>query len=248
MNHQTIQDFLASKSLSINSQKAYTYDLQQFLERVSLPLTEEKLALYQQSLATATAAVRKRKLSAVNQFLAHGYEQGALPHFYRLRDDSPLPKPSPKPILLDLSGLYAPSAHALGQLAALLILTFGLTPSQLLGIRVSQVDREFQILTLTWEGQMRVLELPDKLMPYLLPFLGQEERLYLFGKGDQAHSRQWLYEQMRLFLQTTGQPHLSAQSLRDQYLLQAVADGVPIHDLAKKIGLKTTRTLERYYQ
>ena len=64
-----ITRFIASKQLSESSKKAYYYDLQQFVEVVSGKITPEKLSLYEHSLADLKVSAKKRKLSAVNQFL-----------------------------------------------------------------------------------------------------------------------------------------------------------------------------------
>ncbi|HGK7849926.1 TPA: site-specific tyrosine recombinase XerD, partial [Streptococcus pyogenes] len=46
-----IEPFIASKALSQNSQKAYRYDLQQFCQLVGERVNQDKLLLYQNSIA-----------------------------------------------------------------------------------------------------------------------------------------------------------------------------------------------------
>lgn len=64
-----IQDFIDSKPLSENTKNAYFYDLQQFVEAIDGKVSKEKLALYEHSLSPLKASAKKRKISAVNQFL-----------------------------------------------------------------------------------------------------------------------------------------------------------------------------------
>ncbi|ENV4715658.1 TPA: site-specific integrase, partial [Streptococcus pyogenes] len=64
-----IEPFIASKALSQNSQKAYRYDLQQFCQLVGERVNQDKLLLYQNSIANLSLSAKKRKLSTANQFL-----------------------------------------------------------------------------------------------------------------------------------------------------------------------------------
>ena len=64
-----IRPFLNQKNISENSKIAYSYDLEQFIEEVHGRITETNLRIYQASIKDFKAAVQKRKLSAVNQFL-----------------------------------------------------------------------------------------------------------------------------------------------------------------------------------
>lgn len=79
-----IQDFIDSKPLSENTKNAYFYDLQQFVEAIDGKVSKEKLALYEHSLSLLKASAKKRKISAVNQFLYFLYETDRLDHFYKL--------------------------------------------------------------------------------------------------------------------------------------------------------------------
>ena len=61
-----ISKFLASKSLTLNSQKSYLYDLQQFAEIIGEEVTPNKMKLYEQSLAELKVTVKKRKNRTAN--------------------------------------------------------------------------------------------------------------------------------------------------------------------------------------
>ena len=85
-----IQEFIDSKSLSENSRNAYFYDLQQFVEAVDGKVSKEKLALYEHSLASLKTSAKKRKISAVNQFLYFLYDTERLDRFYKLSNKEKL--------------------------------------------------------------------------------------------------------------------------------------------------------------
>ena len=48
------------------------------------------------------------------------------------------------------------------------------------------------------------------------------------------------------FLIEKNQATLSAQSLREQYILRQREKGVEIYEIARNLGLKTMMTLEKY--
>ncbi len=53
-----IEPFIASKALSQNSQKAYRYDLQQFCQLVGERVNQDKLLLYQNSIANLSLSAK----------------------------------------------------------------------------------------------------------------------------------------------------------------------------------------------
>lgn len=66
-----------------------------------------------------------------------------------------------------------------GQLISLLILELGLTPSEVAGIEVANLDLNFQMLTLKTKKGVRVLPLSQILIPFLeQQLIGKE--VYLF--------------------------------------------------------------------
>ena len=94
-----IQDFIDSKPLSENTKNAYFFYLQQFVEAIDGKVSKEKLALYEHSLSLLKASAKKRKISAVNQFLYFLYETDRLDHFYKLSNKE---KITTKPVELAL--------------------------------------------------------------------------------------------------------------------------------------------------
>lgn len=240
-----IADFLAGKKqVSANTIKSYSYDLNQFCQLVDNQLSPTGLQLYEAWLQGLKPSAQKRKLSAVNQFLLYLYEEGAVPDFYRLTLTVRLDREAANSECLDLSPLWQETDQKEGQLLALLISQLGLTPSEILAIQQTDVDLTFEVVRIRKGHQVRILSLPKPLLPYLESSAGQ---VYLFDHGGQAYSRQWLGQTLKAYLTSLGLGGLSPKSLRDQYLLNQVASGLSIWDLAKQLGLKTTATLEKYY-
>lgn len=239
-----IADFLASKALSINSQKAYGYDLEQFCQLVDEPLTKAGILAYEAYLQTLKPAVSQRKQSAANQFLYFLYEMDVLDRYYKIKWTKPRKQIQAKPAaVLDLSVLWEPTEQVQGQLLALLIWQLGLTPSEILVLESSQVNLAFRVLTVTRQADKRVLELPEDLLPYLADQLGG---VYLFDKKGKPYTRQWAFNQLKAYLTSLGLGELTAKSLRDQYILNQRQAGLSKGEVAKKLGLKQSQTLEQY--
>ncbi len=79
---QAIESFIKSKKISLNSQKSYTYDLQQFLTVTKGEISQQSLLdLYQQFLLDLKPPAQKRKVSTINQFLYFLYESGHMDRF-----------------------------------------------------------------------------------------------------------------------------------------------------------------------
>ena len=238
-----IRPFLNQKNISENSKIAYSYDLEQFIEEVHGRITETNLRIYQASIKDFKAAVQKRKLSAVNQFLYFLYQQQLIAEFHRLV----LPKVSiskeQENELLDLSAFWQESSVPRGRLMALLILEMGLLPSEILQVRVADVNLDFQVLKIEKAGQKRVIKIPESLTGELEDYL---TGTYLFEKNGKSYSRQWGFRQLESFLIEQGQASLSAQSLREQFILRQREKGIGLYDIAQDLGLKTMITLEKY--
>ena len=238
-----IRPFLNQKNISENSKIAYSYDLEQFIEEVHGRITETNLRIYQASIKDFKAAVQKRKLSAVNQFLYFLYKQQLIEEFHRLV----LPKVSvskeQENELLDLSAFWQESSVPRGRLMALLILEMGLLPSEILQVRVADVNLDFQVLKIEKAGQKRVIKIPESLTGELEDYL---TGTYLFEKNGKSYSRQWGFRQLEAFLIEQGQASLSAQSLREQFILRQREKGIGLYDIAQDLGLKTMITLEKY--
>ena len=239
-----ISIFLDSKQgLSSNSKQSYRYDLEQFLELVDQKITETSLKIYQAQLSELKISAQKRKISACNQFLYFLYQKGKIGTFYRLELPKQAEKKQVKSELLDLSSFWQESTYPEGRLIALLIVELGLLPSEILAIKTSDVNLDFQVLRINKASQQRILSLPTKLLAELEPLMGQT---YLFEKTGKPYSRQWAFRQLESFVTEKGFPDLSAQALREQFILRQVENKVDLYEIAKKLGLKTVMTLEKY--
>ncbi|MGT2948437.1 site-specific tyrosine recombinase XerD [Streptococcus devriesei] len=241
-----IPEFIASKSLSSNSQKSYFYDLQQFAEITKGKVNPNKLKLYEQSLADLKVSAKKRKISAVNQFLFFLYEHEKLDHFYKIKNKEKLPLVRPAYQEIDLSVLYEKTADHTGQLIAMLIVELGLSPSDIARLKWDNIALDFQVMTVMSGQSMRVLELSDRLLSYLPE--KEEGAVYLFDNKGETYSRQWLFNKLSHYLATVGLKEMTAQKLREQYIIKAKNKGVSMMDLAKHLGLKSPVTLEKYFK
>ena len=239
-----ISIFLDSKQgLSPNSKQSYKYDLEQFLELVDQKITETSLKIYQAQLSELKISAQKRKISACNQFLFFLYQKGKIDTFYRLELPKQAEKKQVKSELLDLSFFWQESTYPEGRLIALLIVELGLLPSEILAIKISDVNLDFQVLRINKASQQRILSLPTKLLAELEPLM---EQTYLFERAGKSYSRQWAFRQLEVFLKEKGFADLSAQGLREQFILRQIEEKVDLNEIAKKLGLKTVLTLEKY--
>lgn len=240
-----ISSFLEEKKLAENSRLAYLYDLQQFAEVCQDQISDTKLAIYQIFLQDVKASVQKRKLSAINQFLYFLYEKGHVERFYKLKINQQLP--STHKLRLepaeDLSSLWQDSIYSQGQLIALLVANLGLTYSELARIRQESINLAFQMLTLENKKGKRVIPLPKELLPYLEV---QPTGIYLFDKKGQPYSRQWFFNRLSEFVASIGHKEWTAQKLRDQYILAELARDKSVDELAKRLGLSSRMSLEKY--
>ena len=239
-----ISAFLEEKQgLSVNSKQSYKYDLEQFLDLVGERISETSLKIYQAQLSNFKISAQKRKVSACNQFLYFLYQKGEIGTFYRLELPKQAEKKQVQSELLDLSSFWQESAYPEGRLLALLIVELGLLPSEILALKTSDVNLDFQVLRINKASQQRILSLPTNLLGELEPLMGQT---YLFEKAGKPYSRQWAFRQLEAFLKERGFPELSAQGLREQFILRQIEEKVDLYEIAKKLGLKTVMTLEKY--
>ena len=239
-----ISVFLEEKQgLSINSKQSYKYDLEQFLDLVGERISETSLKIYQAQLSNFKISAQKRKVSACNQFLYFLYQKGEIGTFYRLELPKQAEKRQVQSELLDLSSFWQESAYPEGRLLALLIVELGLLPSEILALKTSDVNLDFQVLRIKKASQQRILSLPTNLLAELEPLMGQT---YLFEKAGKPYSRQWAFRQLEAFLKEKGFSDLSAQGLREQFILRQIEEKVDLYEIAKKLGLKTVMTLEKY--
>ena len=239
-----ISAFLEEKQgLSVNSKQSYKYDLEQFLDLIGERISETSLKIYQAQLSNFKISAQKRKVSACNQFLYFLYQKGEIGTFYRLELPKQAEKKQVKSELLDLSSFWQESAYPEGRLLALLIVELGLLPSEILALKTSDVNLDFQVLRINKASQQRILSLPTNLLAELEPLMGQT---YLFEKAGKPYSRQWAFRQLEAFLKEKGFSDLSAQGLREQFILRQIEEKVDLYEIAKKLGLKTVMTLEKY--
>ncbi|SNJ55956.1 site-specific tyrosine recombinase XerD [Streptococcus pneumoniae] len=239
-----ISAFLEEKQgLSVNSKQSYKYDLEQFLDMVGERISETSLKISQAQLANLKISAQKRKISACNQFLYFLYQKGEVDSFYRLELAKQAEKKTEKPEILYLDSFWQESDHPEGRLLALLILEMGLLPSEILAIKVADINLDFQVLRISKASQQRIVTIPTALLSELEPLMGQT---YLFERGEKPYSRQWAFRQLESFVKEKGFPSLSAQVLREQFILRQIENKVDLYEIAKKLGLKTVLTLEKY--
>lgn len=239
-----ISAFLEEKQgLSVNSKQSYKYDLEQFFDLIGERISETSLKIYQAQLSNFKISAQKRKVSACNQFLYFLYQKGEIGTFYRLELPKQAEKKQVQSELLDLSSFWQESAYPEGRLLALLIVELGLLPSEILALKTSDVNLDFQVLRINKASQQRILSLPTNLLAELEPLMGQT---YLFEKSGKPYSRQWAFRQLEAFLKEKGFSDLSAQKLREQFILRQIEEKVDLYEIAKKLGLKTVITLEKY--
>lgn len=239
-----ISAFLEEKQgLSVNSKQSYKYDLEQFLDLIGERISETSLKIYQAQLSQFKISAQKRKVSACNQFLYFLYQKGEIGTFYRLELPKQAEKKQVQSELLDFSSFWQESAYPEGRLLALLIVELGLLPSEILALKTSDVNLDFQVLRINKASQQRILSLPTNLLAELESLMGQT---YLFEKAGKPYSRQWAFRQLEAFLKEKGFSDLSAQGLREQFILRQIEEKVDLYEIAKKLGLKTVMTLEKY--
>lgn len=199
-----ISAFLEEKQgLSVNSKQSYKYDLEQFLDMVGERISETSLKIYQAQLANLKISAQKRKISACNQFLYFLYQKGEVDSFYRLELAKQAEKKTEKPEILYLDSFWQESDHPEGRLLALLILEMGLLPSEILAIKVADINLDFQVLRISKASQQRIVTIPTALLSELEPLMGQT---YLFERGEKPYSRQWAFRQLESFVKEKGFP------------------------------------------
>lgn len=170
-----ISAFLEEKQgLSVNSKQSYKYDLEQFLDMVGERISETSLKIYQAQLANLKISAQKRKISACNQFLYFLYQKGEVDSFYRLELAKQAEKKTEKPEILYLDSFWQESDHPEGRLLALLILEMGLLPSEILAIKVADINLDFQVLRISKASQQRIVTIPTALLSELEPLDGAD--------------------------------------------------------------------------
>ena len=229
--------------MSANSKQSYKYDLEQFLDIVGERIFETSLKIYQAQLTNLKISAQKRKISACNQFLYFLYQTGGVDSFYRLELAKQAEKKTAKPELLDLDSFWQESDYSEGRLLALLILEMGLLPSEILALKVADINLDFQVLRIKKASQQRIVTIPTTLLSELEPLMGQT---YLFERGGKSYSRQWAFRQLESFVKEKGFPALSAQSLAGTVHSKTGRKEGRFVRNCKKIRIKNSPDLRKY--
>ena len=240
--HDFTHDYIIIPKTTDNS--AYAYDLRQFATAISGQIDQTSLKLYENQLKEWKPSVQKRKRSAVNQFLLYLYQKGELEKFFKLSETAPLPSQEGELESFDLSSLYE-GQEGFGKLACLLILELGLLPSEILELDWADIDLNFGVVTVTKATTKRVLRLEVDVKQYLLAIKDANSQGLLLGK---VYTRQWLYKQIQTYVSDCGLSNVTAQVLRQQYILRQIEKGMGAFELARLLGLKSPVTLEKYYK
>lgn len=135
-------------------------------------ISETSLKIYQAQLANLKISAQKRKISACNQFLYFLYQKERWTA-YRLELAKQAEKKTEKPEILYLDSFWQESDHPEGRLLALLILEMGLLPSEILAIKVADINLDFQVLRISKASQQRIVTIPTALLSELEPLMGQ---------------------------------------------------------------------------
>ncbi len=240
LNEKKIKAFINTRQqLSENTKLAYFYDLRAFIKFVDgKPLTQTILNLFQLELRTLAPASQHRKVSTINLFLKYLYQSGDITQYYELESISPLAHrqtshTEDRGRLIDITPYYH-QVQKPGDLLVLLILEFGLKPSEIQTLKWADFNWDFKILTVAGNGIKRILPIRERFSRLARPIKNGDE---LFTK-----SRQFLHYELK---KTTS---LSSASLREQYILQRVAEKMSIYKLAESLGLKSIQTLDKYYR
>ena len=198
-------------------------------------MTPTNLRIYQASIKDFKPAVQNEKLSAVNQFYIICIKNALFLNtivWYCLKIQ---PAKTHDRELLDLTHFWEESTNPQGRLMALLILEMGLLPSEILRVKVEDIQLDFHVIRVGKDGQKRVLKVPEPLLDELQLFL---DGIYLFDNKGKCYSRQWGFRQLEAFLIEKGNQDLSAQSIREQYILKQRELGVDLFSIARELGLK----------
>lgn len=239
-----ITEFLSTKTVSDSSKQAYAYDLKQFANLISGQIDATSLKVYENQLKDWKPSVQKRKRSAVNQFLRYLYQKGDLSEFLTLSEIARVSTQEEELERLELLALYE-GQEGPGKLACLFILELGLLPSEFLELDWADIDLAFGIVTVAKGSTKRVLRLDGALKQSLLMIQNENSQGLLLGN---PFTRQWLYKQIQTYVTACGLPGVTAQILRQQFILRQIEKGTGAFELARLLGLKSPVTLEKYYK
>ena len=109
----------------------------------------------------------------------------------------------------------------------------------------SDIDLDFGVVTVAKGSTKRVLRLEADVKQYLLAIKDVNSQGLLLGK---VYTRQWLYKQIQTYVSDCGLSNVTAQVLRQQFILRQIEKGTGAFELARLLGLKSPVTLEKYYK
>ena len=225
-----ITEFLSTKTISDSSKQAYAYDLKQFAMSLVGQIDATSLKVYENQL-------KDWKPSYL-------YHKGDLSEFLTLSEIARVSTQEEELERLELLALYE-GQEGPGKLACLFILELGLLPSEFLELDWADIDLAFGIVTVAKGSTKRVLRLDGALKQSLLMIKNENSQGLLLGK---PFTRQWLYKQIQNYVTACGLPELTAQILRQQFILRQIEKGTGAFELAYLLGLKSPVTLEKYYK
>lgn len=241
-----IESFLETKKLSNNTKAAYISDLQQLACSLGDTVDDLGLKLYRDSLTSLSVTAQRRKLSAINQFLFFLYQEGHIDRYYRL-DLPPLKsqeEPSaPDQELLAKDLFQTTTQYSQGQLLVALILETGLLPTEIIQLKKSDLEPVLGLLQVGQSGKRRVLEVSQPLIQALVQ---EGQGGYLFEHQGKPYTRQWVFLQIKAFLEEQGLMQHSPQSLREQYIFKELKAGVDLLTIADNLGLRSLHSIEKY--
>ena len=220
------------------------YDLKQFANLISGQIDATSLKVYENQLKDWKPSVQKRKRSAVNQFLRYLYQKGDLSEFLTLSEIARVSTQEEELERLELLALYE-GQEGPGKLACLFILELGLLPSEILELKWEDIDLDFGVVTVAKGSTKRVLRLDGALKELLFRIRNDNSQGLILSK---AFTRQWLYKQIQSYVGGCGLSGVTAQVLRQQYILRQIEKGTGAFELARLLGLKSPVTLEKYYK
>ena len=108
-------------------------------------------------------------------------------------------------------------------------------PSEILQVKVEDIQLDFHVIRVGKDGQKQVLKVPEPLLDELQLFL---DGVYLFDNKGKSYSRRVGVPTVRSLLDRKGNQDLSAQSIREQYILKQRELGVDLFSIARELGLK----------
>ena len=122
-------------------------------------ISETSLKIYQAQLANLKSAPRSERFRPVTNFSTFSIKRRG-GQLYRLELAKQAEKKTEKPEILYLDSFWQEKRPSEGRLLALLILEMGLLPSEILAIKVADINLDFQVLRISKASQQRIVTIP----------------------------------------------------------------------------------------